>query len=111
MTESVETPPVGPPPEAGADPAPSTWRRLIASMHPRVIWGMADDQPVVLKQFVQFCLIIVYPAYLFFVLCSIAAYGLFYVTVYPVLWLVFLPVRMWMKRNRPEEYAASQRKK
>ncbi|ORA05682.1 hypothetical protein BST17_07850 [Mycolicibacterium bacteremicum] len=36
---------------------------------------------------------------------SVTAHGPFY----PVLWLVFLPVRMWMKKNRPEEYAASQR--
>ncbi len=34
--------------------------------------------------------------YLFF-------YGLFYVTVYPVLWVVFWPMRAWMKKNRPEE--------
>jgi YggT family protein len=36
---------------------------------------------------------------------------LFYVTVYPVLWLLLWPVRAYQKKNNPEEYAESQRKK
>ena len=62
--------------------------------------------PVVLKQFIQFCLIIIYPAWV----VGMLAAALFYGVVYGVLWVVFWPVRTWMKRNRPDEYAASQQK-
>jgi YggT family protein len=33
------------------------------------------------------------------------------VTVYPVLWLLFWPMRAYQKKHNPEEYAESQRKK
>jgi hypothetical protein len=33
-----------------------------------------------------------------------------YLAIYSVLWVIFWPVRAWMKTNRPGEYAASQRK-
>ncbi|MDO3401996.1 hypothetical protein QWI29_18290 [Mycolicibacterium neoaurum] len=101
----------------GASPAEETetpssgWRNLVKALSPRTVWQMADGQPVVLKQFVQFCLIIVYPGWVAGILLCLAVYGLFYVTVYPVLWVVFWPVRAWMKKNRPVEYAESQRKK
>ncbi len=72
---------------------------------------MADGYPVVLKQFIQFCLIIIYPAWIFFVICAAACTLLFYVTVYPVLWLLFWPMRAYQKKHNPEEYAESQRKK
>lgn len=86
--------------------AQSTFRRMLASMHPRFLWSMSDGYPSVLKQFIQFCLIVIYPAWLFGVLLS----ALIYAVVYAVLWVVFWPVRAWMKKNRPDEYAASQRK-
>jgi YggT family protein len=35
---------------------------------------------------------------------------LFYVTVYPLLWLLFWPVRAHQKRHHPEEYAANRAK-
>ncbi|WP_264011998.1 hypothetical protein [[Mycobacterium] manitobense] len=89
----------------------STWRQLVGAMSPRTVWSWADGYPVVVKQFVQFCLVIVYPAWVAGVLFGLACYGLFYVTVYPVLWLLFWPMRAWMKKNRPQEYAESQRKK
>jgi len=38
------------------------------------------------------------------------AYAAFSVTVYPVLWMLFWPMRAWMKKNRPEEYAASRQR-
>ena len=34
-------------------------------------------------------------------------HALFYVTVYPVLWLLFWPLRAYQKKNHPEEYAAN----
>lgn len=108
MTEPVsaaETDGVVPP----VEPKKSNWRLLVDALKPATVWKMADGQPVVLKQFVQFCLILIYPAWVFAILVFLAGYGLFYITVYPVLWVLFWPVRAWMKKNRPEEYAASQR--
>ena len=37
-------------------------------------------------------------------------HALFYVTVYPVLWLLFWPVRAHQKKHHPEEYAANRAK-
>ncbi|MCV7216724.1 hypothetical protein H7J51_15685 [Mycobacterium crocinum] len=93
-------------PQEPEAPKVSTGRRLIASLSPRAVWSMADPYPVVLKQFVQFCLVIVYPAWVVGILVSVA----FYFTGYAVLWVLFAPIRLWMKKNRPDEYAASQLK-
>jgi hypothetical protein len=97
--------------EPVAAPKPSTWQTLIGALSPKTVWAMADGQPVVLKQFVQFCLILVYPGWVLGILACLAVYGLFYITVYPVLWVLFWPMRAWMKKNRPDEYAQSQRTK
>lgn len=96
------------PPDA---PKPSTWQVLLNALSPKTVWRMADGQPVVLKQFVQFCLVIIYPGWVLGILGCLMVYGLFYITVYPVLWVLFWPMRAWMKKNRPEEYAESLRKK
>lgn len=82
------------------------WRGLLDSMHPRFFFSLANGYPVGIKQFLQFCLLLVYPGWLFAApLC-----GAIYYAGYGVLWVVFWPLRAWMKKNRPEEYAASQRK-
>src|SRR3954468_1944872 len=52
-------------------------------MGPRFVWSMAEGYPVVLKQFIQFCLILIYPAWVFGVLFAAAMHALSYVTVYP----------------------------
>lgn len=92
--------------QAEAEAKPSALRRMLASMSPRFVWSMAEGYPPVLKQFLQFCLVLIYPAWVAGVLLSM----LLYAVVYALLWLIFWPVRAWMKRNRPEEYAASQGK-
>jgi hypothetical protein len=92
------------PPE---EPKVSTGERFLSALSPRAVFAMADPYPVVLKQFVQFCLIIVYPGWVLGVLLGAAIYYPFYF----VLWVLFAPVRLWMKKNRPEEYAASQQKR
>lgn len=96
--------------QAEVEAEPSTVQRYLKSMHPKFLLSMAEGYPVGLKQFIQFCLILIYPAWLFAVLCFAAAHALFYVTVYPVLWLLFWPLRAYQKKNHPEEYAASQKK-
>jgi YggT family protein len=97
--------------QAEAEAQTSPWKRLLHSMSPKFVWSMADGYPVVIKQFLQFCLVLIYPGWVAGVLFSMVAYGLFYVTVYPVLWLIFWPMRNYQKKHHPEEYAESQRKK
>ena len=89
----------------------SNVKKYLAAMNPRFVLSMAEGYPVVLKQFIQFCLILIYPAWVAGVLFSAAMHLLFYVTIYPVLWLLFWPFRAYQKKNHPEEYAEYQRKK
>lgn len=92
--------------QAEAEAETSTGRRLLLSMSPRFVLSQAEGYPVVIKQFLQFCLILIYPAWVVGVLASAAIYY----SVYSVLWVLFWPLRAWMKKNRPEDYAASQLK-
>jgi hypothetical protein len=92
--------------QAEAEAETSPGRMLWRSMSLRFVLSQADGYPVVIKQFLQFCLIIVYPAWIFGTLFAAA----FYYTVYAIMWGIFWPVRAWMKKNRPEDYAASQLK-
>jgi hypothetical protein len=97
------------PPVTPTDPSavePSVGRRMLTMMDPRFLLALADGYPVGVKQFLWFCLILIYPGWLFTVLFSAALYF----PVYGTLWVLFWPVRAWMKKNRPEDYAASQRK-
>lgn len=92
--------------EGPAEEQVAAGRGLLRSMHPKFFFSMADGYPVGVKQFLQFCLLLIYPGWLIAApLC-----GAIYAVGYGVLWVVFWPVRAWMKTNRPEEYAASQRK-
>ncbi|KAB7760658.1 hypothetical protein [Mycolicibacterium mucogenicum] len=84
----------------------SPGRGLLASMHPKAFFAMADGYPVGVKQFLQFFLLLIYPGWLIAApLCAAI-----YFTGYGLLWILFWPLRAWMKKNRPEEYAASQLK-
>ena len=96
--------------QAEVEAETSTVQKYLKSMSPRFVLSMADGYPVVLKQFIQFCLIIIYPAWVAGVLFAAAMHGLFYITVYPVLWLLFWPVRAYQKKNNPEEYEATRQK-
>lgn len=104
-------PPSGEAPPLQTEIKTSAAQKYLSAMSPRTLWSMADDYPVVLKQFIQFCLIIIYPAWVFAVLCGAAIHLLFYITVYPVLWVLFWPLRAYQKKHHPEEYAESQREK
>ena len=96
--------------QAEVEAQTSTVKKYLKSMSPRFVLSMADGYPVVIKQFLQFCLIIIYPAWVFAILAGAAVHALFYVTVYPVLWLLFWPVRAYQKKHHPEEYAATRAK-
>jgi hypothetical protein len=84
----------------------STGKKLLKSMSLRVVLSQADGYPVVIKQFLQFCLILIYPAWVFAVLVGSAIYGVFY----GALWVLFWPVRAVFKRTNPEEYEANKQK-
>jgi hypothetical protein len=92
--------------QAEAEAETSTGKRLLKSMSLRLVLSQAEGYPVVVKQFLQFCLILIYPAWVF----GILAMAAIYYPCYAVLWVLFWPLRAWMKKNRPEEYAASQNK-
>jgi YggT family protein len=79
---------------------------MLTMMDPRFLLALANGYPVGVKQFLWFCLILIYPGWLFAVLFSAALYF----PVYGTLWVLFWPVRAWMKKNRPDDYAASQLK-
>jgi YggT family protein len=96
--------------QAEAEAERSKWKQFLHMMSPKLVWSMAEGYPVVLKQFIQFCLILIYPAWVFAVLVGGLFQLLFYVTVYPLLWLLFWPVRAYQKKNNPEEYAANKAK-
>ncbi|MBI3228252.1 MAG: hypothetical protein HYZ39_24710 [Mycolicibacterium cosmeticum] len=96
--------------QAEAEAETSKVQQYLKMMSPRYFLSMAEGYPVVLKQFIQFCLIIIWPAWVFTVLVGAAFHLLFYVTIYPILWVLFWPMRNHQKKNHPEEYAASQRK-
>ena len=92
--------------QAEAEAETSTGMKMLKSMSPRFVLSQAEGYPVVIKQFLQFCLILIYPAWVFGILVMAAVYY----PCYAVLWVLFWPFRAWMKKNRPEEYAASQKK-
>jgi YggT family protein len=96
--------------QAEAEAKTSKVQQFLHMMSPKLVWSQAEGYPVVVKQFLQFCLILIYPAWVFAVLVGGALTLLFYVTVYPVLWLLFWPVRAYQKKNHPEEYAATTEK-
>ena len=97
------------PAQAQAEDAPSSSKRLAAMANPRFLLSQADGYPVGIKQFLQFCLILIYPGFLFFLLVA-GVVVLVGKVFYGVWWVLLSPLRLWMKKNRPEEYAASQRK-
>lgn len=97
-------------PQAEMEAETSKVKQYLKAMSPRLVLSQADGYPVVLKQFIQFCLILIYPAWVFAVLVGGAVTLLFYVTVYPLLWLLFWPVRAYQKAHHPEEYAANRAK-
>lgn len=96
--------------QAEAEAETSKVKRFLHMMSPRYVWSMAEGYPVVVKQFLQFCLILIYPGWVFAVLVGGLLTLLFYVTVYPALWVIFWPVRAYQKKHHPEEYAATREK-
>jgi hypothetical protein len=100
--------------QAEAVAATSVPQQLLKWMSPRVVLSQADGYPVVIKQFLQFCLILIYPAWVFSVLFMFVFY---YVILLPgkyvllaVFWVLFWPLRMRQKKKNPEEYEEYRKK-
>ncbi|MCV7255416.1 hypothetical protein H7J86_24955 [Mycobacterium hackensackense] len=96
--------------QAEAEAETSKVQQYLKVMSPRFMLSMAEGYPVVLKQFIQFCLILIWPGWVFTVAVGAALHLLFYVTIYPILWVLFWPIRNHQKKHHPEDYAASQQK-
>jgi YggT family protein len=92
--------------QQAAEEKTSMPRMFLAAAGPRFVLSQAEGYPIVVKQFLQFCLILIYPAWVFGVAVSAAVFGI----VYGVLWVLLWPIRAGMKKKDPEAYAASQRK-
>jgi hypothetical protein len=102
------------PPQAEVDAETSAGKNLLKAMSPRFVLSQANGYPVGIKQFLQFCLILVYPAFVFAALFMFVVY---YVLLIPlkyvglaVFWVLFWPLRMRQKKNNPEEYEAYKKK-
>ncbi|MFL6155503.1 MAG: hypothetical protein ACJ72D_05420 [Marmoricola sp.] len=85
-----------------------TWAgRALAAANPKFVLSQAEGYPPGIKQFLQFCLILVYPAWLFLLVLfwPVWLVGKFFEGI---LYVLFWPVRALHKKNNPEEYAAFQ---
>ena len=92
--------------QAAAEAETSPGRRMLRVASLPFVLSQADGYPVVIKQFLQFCLVLIYPAWVFAVVVGAAIYY----PVYFVLWVLFWPVRAIFKKTNPEEYAANREK-
>lgn len=100
--------------QAEAEAETSTVKKLLKSMSLPFVLSQADGYPVVIKQFLQFCLILIYPAWVFGALFMLAVYYLVllpgYYVLLAVFWVLFWPLRMRQKKKNPEEYEAYRKK-
>lgn len=82
-------------------------RKALAAANPKFLLSQAEGYPVGIKQFLQFCLILIYPGWLFLI---VLFWPLWLVgkAFEGVLYVLFWPVRALHKKNNPEEYAAFQ---
>jgi hypothetical protein len=96
--------------QAEAEAEPSAPKNLLKWMSPRFVLSQAEGYPVVIKQFLQFCLILVYPACVFAALFGLAVYEVVLLPGYYILlamfWVLFRLLRMRQKNKNPEEYEA-----
>jgi hypothetical protein len=100
--------------QAEAEAETSMGKKLLKSMSLRFVLSQADGYPVVIKQFLQFCLILVYPAFVFAALFGLVVYYVVLLPAYYILlavfWVLFWPLRMRQKKKNPEEYEAYKKK-
>jgi hypothetical protein len=100
--------------QAEAEAETSTVKKLLKSMSLPFVLSQADGYPVVIKQFLQFCLLLIYPAWIF---AALVMFAIYYVILLPgyyvllaVFWVLFWPLRMRQKKKNPEEYEEYRKK-
>jgi preprotein translocase subunit SecY len=100
--------------QAEAEAETSAPTKLLKSMSLPFVLSQADGYPVVIKQFLQFCLILIYPAWIF---AALFMFAIYYVILLPgkyillaVFWVLFWPLRMRQKKKNPEEYEEYRKK-
>lgn len=100
--------------QAAAEAETSGPKKLLKSMSLPVVLSQAEGYPVVIKQFLQFCLILIYPAWIF---AALVMFAIYYVILLPVkyillavFWVLFWPLRMRQKKKNPEEYEEYKKK-
>ncbi|WP_067689046.1 hypothetical protein [Nocardia jejuensis] len=86
---------------------PSWARRAAAAANPKFLLSQAEGYPAGIKQFLQFCLILIYPAWLVLLVLFWPVW-LIGKLFEGILYVLFWPVRAMHKKNNPEEYAAFQ---
>jgi hypothetical protein len=100
--------------QAEAEAETSLPKKLLMWLNPKVVLSQADGYPVVIKQFLQFCLILVYPGWVLGAILMLAIYYLVllpgYYVLLAVFWVLFWPLRMRQKKKNPEEYEAYRKK-
>ena len=79
--------------------------RLGAAASPKFLLSQAEGYPPGIKQFLQVCLILIYPAWLVVVLIAWPLWVVGKAGEW-VLYALFWPIRARHKKNNPEEYAA-----
>jgi YggT family protein len=93
--------------ERELEAAPTGLKRFWAAAKPGFLLSQADGYPIGIKQFLQFSLILVYPAWLFGLIVLVPLSWAVYKVCYGVLWVVFWPLRLVVGRkdtaDKPEE--------
>ncbi|WP_354697978.1 hypothetical protein DSM112329_03637 [Paraconexibacter sp. AEG42_29] len=85
----------------------TAWPRGAATLaDPRVVLAMADGHPAGIKQFLQFCLVLVYPAFLFLVVVAWPLWAVGKVLEW-VLVFLFWPLRAYLGRREEASSAGA----
>lgn len=100
--------------QAEVEAETSTVKKMFKTLNLRLWLSQAEGYPVVIKQFLQFCLILLYPAWLVAFPFVLAFYYLILLpgkyVLLAVFWVLFWPLRMWQKKKNPEEYEEYKKK-
>lgn len=92
--------------QAAAEAHRSRTRRTLALMGPRFYFSQAEGYPGPVKWFLWFAMVWVYPVWVVTIPLAMLIGWVGRGVGHVLLWIVVTPVRLWMKRYRPEQLAA-----
>ncbi|MGU3436156.1 hypothetical protein ACNHUS_24460 [Actinomycetes bacterium M1A6_2h] len=94
-------------PEEPGSPArstnPGSWREFrddVRTAHPRMLLALGNGYPVVIKQTIQGFFLLVWP---FWAVAVIAASIGYHFVLFPILYVLFWPVRIIFADRKPKE--------